>query len=58
MSADRWNGIETPDDLPEPFHDESGDRADAYRDSLADLDVEHTYPVTLSEGALTKRQAQ
>lgn len=27
----------TPDDMPEPFHDDSGDRADAYRDSLADL---------------------
>lgn len=27
----------TPDDMPEPFIDDSGDRADAFRDSLADL---------------------
>jgi hypothetical protein len=57
-ATDRWCGIETPDDLPETFRDDSGDRADEHRDSLADLEVEHTYPVTLSEGALFKRQAQ
>lgn len=46
-----------PEDLPEPF--ESDDwKGDVWRDALADLKTEHTYPVTLSEGALMKRQAE
>lgn len=27
----------TPDDMPAPYVDDSGDRADAFRDSLGDL---------------------
>lgn len=47
-----------PEDLVEPAEPDEGRIADDYRDSLADLDVEHTYPETLTEGALFRRQAQ
>lgn len=57
MSFDRWNGVDTPDDLPDMYEDDSS-LADSFRDELADLDDIHEYPVTLSEGALFRRQAQ
>lgn len=35
--------LTSPDDMPEPFYDDSGDRADAFRDSLGDLRPVPTY---------------
>lgn len=38
----------TPDDMPAPFVDDSGDRADSYRDALLDCGAQTTEAKTMS----------